>query len=314
MRILDLLLVLWPLPFGLYFFGVLVSAETHIMTEWFKDCKGDMAKLVWHPDDSGPIFNWTKDWESGVLEEYLNTTYNDENAGGRKGFKRWFKAFRDDANALLLEIGNESWFKETDHYRTEFMKELERNWEKAVEIYWPKASAKNEMLVPVAQTAEEKNKNNGKGKMEMKVVQFGPPLFWSLSDWEDIARKWRLHKRELERNRGGGYSRDDRERLDGDDKKRKKKKKTKKTTTFADTLPSLSTFAPSNTHSNNSNSREANFFGFSPNQTQSRSHPKSTKSSRSKKEEKNEDDDDDDDIHSINSKDTQVSSCLGSLN
>lgn len=167
------------------------------MAKWFEDHipNFNMDHAVWHPKDSGPIYDWNTDWRDPPLEQHLKALEcnKDLPIGTIKGKKRYFTWFTDDADIFVSSVGNDdhTWFTESDEYKKETFSSMFRNYNKAIKLYYPDKNGK--LPVPTHPTPAQAAEGI---QVRQKTVPFGPWLFWSKSDWDVIDRQWSLHCRQ----------------------------------------------------------------------------------------------------------------------
>ena len=318
MKLLDLYLILWPLPFAFYSFGVSVIgiSDSVIMSDWFDCIDGfDIDNQFWDPSDSGALFDWSKEWRQDTVETYLRTLdeYRDLPAGQFLPKKRPFKWFCDDADSFMQMVANKEWHSSGESYRNMTMKSMFKNWTKAVSIYWPQHGGK--MSVPGTPKAGSKV-NPEKIPRELKKVMFGPALFWSQSDFEEVQRQWELKKRQDLRNSSKRKKQKNVTWDEDDDITNNSNNRSNRNTNSSppNRSSNLSSRQPTSSNlsshqhqlaSNLPNLNNLNNMGFfsSPTNTLSQSPQKSNQSQSEFK--------DNEDNQSIHSNDTQVCSCLG---
>lgn len=197
----DYILILWPLPLILHCLGVLVIGQVNssVMTDWFDAIPGldyDHDNQYWDPTGKGPVFDWHTKWRGKALESYLKTLdeYKDYPIGKIKGLKDRFLWFTEDADSMVTQIGNKTWYSESNQYRKMVMGSLYKKWNSCVDTYYP--SKEGEIEVAVKSGSESIDKL----PLDFKLVPFGPSLFWSESDWDGIQRQWELKLRKDERD------------------------------------------------------------------------------------------------------------------
>lgn len=167
------------------------------MTQWFQDHvpNFNMENAVWHPKDSGPIYDWNKLWRDPDLEQHLKSSddYKDLPIGKIKGMKRYFTWFTDDADIFVSSVGNDghTWFTESDEYKKNTFKDMIRNYGEAISRYYPQKDGQ----LPVPTFPSQEQAAEGIQERQRKVP-FGPWLFWSKTEWDEIDRQWSLHCRQ----------------------------------------------------------------------------------------------------------------------
>lgn len=299
MKLLDLFLIFWPCPFALYFIGVSVksAADSVIMADWFDCIDGyDFDKQYWCPTGHA-LFDWNHTWRDPEIQKYLKglDQYQDYNESQITNLIKPFQWFCDDADSFMQQVANKEWHGSSQSYRDSTIKSIHRHWKKAVSVFWP---GMKETMSIVVKPASSSITDPTKWQRQLKKVTFGPALFWSEDDFEEIERGWDLAKRK---------------------KLREKKSPPTKHVHYADDNHNHSNSKNHNNKSSKNANRSSNkssnlhsnlpgldFFS-SPSKNSSQSPQNPPKSSSSSKEEKGNED-----TQSIHSSDSQVSSCLGS--
>ena len=155
------------------------------MTDWFKHLDGfdEKSKGIWG-EKGEVLLKWATIWKNkDGIESQLEARYKSLSVGQRKGLKKPIRRFVEEADEFMDQVGNGSFFGTKEEYKKETIKNLATLWFKACNAYYKRKDG----AVSV--------KRADKDKSIFEVIAFGPWLFWSEEDWEEIVYKYNKWKR-----------------------------------------------------------------------------------------------------------------------
>ena len=164
--------------------------------EWFKciDNFNENEENVWNHD--GTVLINLEIWKNkDKLEPHLAEIYKDASIGQRKGMKQHIARFTSEADELLQQIGNKTFYSASKEYREDTIKALERFWKESCKIYFKNEEGKAVFSRLI------KNNNKNKSQPCNAVIPFGPWVLWKKEDWEDVDYKYGKWLREQKRNK-----------------------------------------------------------------------------------------------------------------
>ena len=163
--------------------------------EWFKCIDKFNNEKENACDADGSVFIDIETWKKKEkLEDHFNAAYKDYQIGKRKGFMKHINRFTEEADDLLMQIGNETFYGASDDYKKDTIRSLADLWITACKVYFRNKEGK----AVYTRAAKDKNEN---GQSINAVIPFGPWILWNEDDWAKVVYKYGKWKRLQKRNK-----------------------------------------------------------------------------------------------------------------
>ena len=166
------------------------------MTEWFDNVieEFSLEDGHWDPNHKGPIIDWANLFEEESLREYLSETppHDSLEEDALKNILAIFNWFCDDASSFMQQVGKDNWFKKHPDYRENIVSKLYDYWVQVIDYYYP-TQLKNIKISALVKGATK--------KVDPRKIKFGPWVFWSKPQWDQIQRDWDIKVRTALRSR-----------------------------------------------------------------------------------------------------------------
>ena len=163
----------------------IVSYTGSNMASWFEDLpefKMDTPG-VWGQD--ALAWDYKKLWaDKETLKTYMEKFWKDLSAGAVKGKTNPITWFVSDSDDFLNMISNEYFFQYTAEEQKEVIHNLNKRFVTARDNYY-----NDDGKVPVTPQGAKKKKNHN-AKAVATVFPFGPWVYWTKTDWEELEYKY----------------------------------------------------------------------------------------------------------------------------